>query len=52
MDEKMLNTPPGGFGTAFYQLYDKEKRELEQAMKSWESAHDELDKFIETIQNE
>jgi hypothetical protein len=33
-------------------LYDKEKRELEQAMKSWESAHDELDKFIETIQNE
>ena len=52
MDEKMLTTPPGGFGAAFYQLYEKEKKELDQAMKAWECAHSELEIFTETIKND
>jgi hypothetical protein len=46
MDEKLLSPPAEGFSTAFYQLYEKEKRALDDAMKSWEQAHNELDKFI------
>ncbi|MDD4920605.1 MAG: ABC-F family ATP-binding cassette domain-containing protein [Bacteroidales bacterium] len=52
MDEKMLTTPPGGFNAAFYQLYEKEKKELDQAMKAWECAHNELETFIETTKND
>jgi len=48
MDEKLLAPPAEGFSTAFYQLYEKEKRALDDAMKSWEQAHNELDKFINT----
>ena len=48
MDEKLLSPPPEGFTTAFYQLYEKEKKALEDAMNAWEKAHDELDTFINT----
>jgi len=48
MDEKLLSPPAEGFSTAFYQLYEKEKRALDDAMKSWEQSHNELDKFINT----
>ena len=48
MDEKLLSPPPEGFTTAFYQLYEKEKRALDEAMKEWEKAHNELDTFIKT----
>jgi ATP-binding cassette subfamily F protein 3 len=48
MDEKLLSPPAEGFSTAFYQLYEKEKRALDEAMKEWEKAHNELDTFIKT----
>jgi len=48
MDEKLLSPPAEGFSTAFYQLYDKEKRALDEAMTAWEQAHNELDTFIKT----
>lgn len=51
MDRKLLSLPPEGFGTAFYQLYEKEKRALDLAMKAWEEAHLELDTFVENIKN-
>lgn len=46
MDEKLLAPPAEGFSTAFYQLYEKEKKELDHAMKAWEEAHNQLDTFI------
>jgi len=33
-------------------LYEKEKKELDQAMKAWECAHSELEIFTETIKND
>lgn len=45
MDKQLLSPPPEGFTTAFYQLYEKEKQQLEQAMESWEAAQNELDIF-------
>jgi ATP-binding cassette subfamily F protein 3 len=46
MDEKLLAPPAEGFSTAFYQLYEKEKKELDHAMRAWEEAHNQLDTFI------
>ena len=48
MDEKLLSPAAEGFSTAFYQLYEKEKRALDEAMKAWEQAHNELDIFNHT----
>lgn len=52
MDQKLLSPPPEGFSNAFYQLYEKEKKELDLAMKAWETAHQELDTFIENNRND
>lgn len=46
MDKQWLNPPAEGFSTAFYQLYDKEKKALEDAMEAWEKAQEALDTFV------
>lgn len=46
MDKQLAFPPAEGFSTAFYQVYDKEKKALEEAFGNWEQAQTELDRFI------
>lgn len=46
MDKQLASPPAEGFSTAFYQVYDKEKKALEEAFGNWEQAQTELDRFI------
>ncbi len=45
MDKQLLDPPAEGFSAAFYQIYEKEKQKLEQAMQEWEQAQIALDDF-------
>ncbi len=45
MDKQLASPPAEGFTTAFYQVYEKEKKALEEAFGNWEQAQTELDRF-------